>query len=288
MSSSQLDQAADRAGDAVSDATRRSTSGGRSVLEQVRTRAIQMGVAALVIWGLSWALGNAFSTETVLFLFLALVSLSVASNRVGEFSVPFALSMVGVGALIFGFLLPDTFVELLAPLGTALTRLTGVDVGRLDPGRLALFSFSAILVIWTVDIRITSAFRRSSGQPEAANPDTVFRALTRRVERLLDDYIEIGIAAGLLMVAIGANLLGGVGQIGGDVAARAGEAPELVAGLFTWALGYVGLGGQVPVLADLPVVGPVLDVARGIDPVAFAAIAGIVIIAGWFAANSEG
>ncbi|MDZ7701818.1 MAG: hypothetical protein U5J98_06965 [Halobacteriales archaeon] len=130
-----------------------------------------------------------------------------------------------------------------------------------------------------VDIRIASAYRRESGRPIAANADTVARAMSRRVRKLFEEYVAIGVAIGFLGFAIVLELTKGAGDLGAQVFDVLAEAPIISAALGSDLLAYKALGGPLPVVDDLPLIGAVLGwLAGNIDYVGFAALAGFILL----------
>lgn len=279
-SSGQLERAAKAASQAVRDAaTDESPRRRPSALAMLRKRAIQMAVVVAAIAGLSWAFGSLISVQTGAFLFVALVLGSVASSRVGEFSFPFALSALAIGGLIAEFVLPASITAAFDPLVAFLASVSGIDASMMDPVTFAVLAAGTILTVWVVEIRITSAFTRASGQPEAANADTVARRLAARIERLFEDYVNIGTAFVALLIAMAGMVLMGAGEVGGQLGEVIGQAPVLFAGFVNWAAGFLALGGEVPVIGDWPVVGDVLGIIAGFDAGTFALFGAVALLA---------
>ncbi|MDZ7701819.1 MAG: hypothetical protein U5J98_06970 [Halobacteriales archaeon] len=111
-----------------------------SVLASLRQRAVQMLLVVGVMVALSWALGSLITVRTGAILFAGLVILSLATDRLGEFSFTFTLSAVALGGLIIAFALPAFVTDAFSSIIPTINALTGLQVQRIDPVRFALLS----------------------------------------------------------------------------------------------------------------------------------------------------
>lgn len=226
-----------------------------SALESLRGTMIKAGSAILVIWAMSWVLGRlvspawAIGIEWAVIFFVALTGLSLATARVGEFSITFALSTVAVAFVVL------EVADMALPVDDVLVGLFGFSIAGINGWQLAAWSVVAIVIITLVDIRVTSAFRRQSGRPVAANADTVARAFQRRMARILDDWRGVAVAIGFLGVVVIQTVFGTVGDLGAQVISELAQVPLLSGFAATIAFGYTALGGNLPLVSGFPFFG---------------------------------
>lgn len=226
-----------------------SASESRSAIATWRGTLLKVGTAVLVVWALSAAIGRLISPLWATVTFVGLAAFSVAVTRVGEFSVPFALSVVGVVAIVLAAL------QEVASVGPFIREAFGLDLAGVNLWLLAFYAFVVIGVIWVVDIRVTSAFRRDSGRPQASNPDTVARAFQRRASRLFDDWRGVVAAAVFIGFLLLQAAFGLVGDVGGQVLAEIGQVP-VVSGFAAFIpFVYANMGGNLPLVSGLPLFG---------------------------------
>lgn len=284
-------KAADKLG--MSDRrARKSTATAAAIRRQFGINIVSLAVIVGVIWAATAFLGVSVNLAGVAALFGLAVMLSLATNRTGSFSFGFAAISIGVVAVLTEYVIPSTIVGLFDPVVAWLALIPGVPALLSIPS-LQLFALTVgvVMVYWVLDIRVLTAFYRQSEQPQAANADTVARALAGRVEGLFEDYVQVGVALGALAVTLTIILLSGVGDLGAQAFEAAGEVPVLAAGLFNWATGYLALGGTVPVLTDLPLVGGLFELVfgqlAGLDAIGYLLLAGVVLVLAWFAKEAR-
>lgn len=207
---------------------------------------MQILTGFIVIVALSWAMGRLIAPLAGVFLFVGLASVGFAVTRVGEFSVPFAFSAVGVVSLLLGVL------QDVPPFASMIPGFTPTGFNWFH---LAIGSIVASALVILVDIRVTSAFRRDSGRPQASNPDTVARAFQRRASRLFDDWRGVVAAAVFIGFLLLQAAFGLVGDVGGQVLAEIGQVP-VVSGFAAFIpFVYANMGGNLPLLSGLPLFG---------------------------------
>lgn len=272
--------------------TRRSTATAVQLNRALGINIVSLAAVVAIIWGVTAFLGVPINGAAVVTLFVVAILVSLATNRTGSFSFGFAAISLGAAAVAIDHLVPAGIVSLFEPVTAQLARIPGVSELLAMPSlQLFALSIGIVAVYWWLDIRVLTALYRKSGQPEAANADTVARAFSKRAQALFEDYVQVGVAFGFLAFALVAILLSGVGDLGGQVLEVAAEVPVLTAAVFNWVTGYVALGGVVPFLTDIPVLGglfaAVLDALGAIGPTGFALLAGGVIVFAWFARRNQ-
>lgn len=225
-----------------------SASASNSALADIRLTLVKVAAGFVVIVGLSWALGEVFNPAVMVFMFVALAALALTVTRVGEFSVSFALSAVGMTALVLA--LAEGVLPVAETLG-----VFGIDISGLNLWVLAVGSFVATALVVVADIRIFSAFRHSSGRPTAVNPDKVAKAFQRQITRILDKWRGVFVALLFLGFVVAQMLFGIVGDVGGLVANEIAKVP-VVSGFAAFIpIVYTNMGGNVPWLTGLPFFG---------------------------------
>lgn len=158
-----------------------------------------------------------------------------------ELSISFALTVVAVGLLIIEFVLPEQFVGAVSS-----ETLTWPP----DPVDFAILSGVVIFAWWLIDIRLI--------QRSGVKPNTVAKRLSSRVQRLVEEWLSIARIAFMLGVLIGVLVLNTfVAPVLGELGSIAGEVPYIVSNIVTLGLGYLALGGDVPFLNGIPVVGEI-------------------------------
>lgn len=273
----------------------KSTSGSTSTARQRRLSAtiiqiresfgVNLVTVALVvaaIWALTALIGLRINALGVLVLFVAGTGVSLISNRTGGFSFSFALISAGIVGFLVEHTVPEAIVMLFDPVAALLARVPGfAALASLSSLQFLALAIGVVLVVWTIDIRAASALYRRSGRPEAANADTVARALGRRVEKLAGVYIAIVVAAGSLAIALVAQALQGGGDLLGELFGWLAQDPVSVAAVVNWFVGWLAVGGEVGGLRGVPILGDVLGALAGLGPTEFGLIAGAIIVIAW-------
>lgn len=277
------DEAEERASRALTDAftvDKKAASAGAQFRRQFGSELTQAALAVIGIAVGTFLLGNFIGFGTALTLFVVLAVGAAITSRIGGFSIPFALSAVAV-VLVVGQFLPTWATEPFTIFGVLFEQVTGLPVRQIDAVEFAVITAGVIGLMWVLDIRIFSAFRRSSGRPEAVNPDKVANRLVARVEGFAEDWFNISRAFVFLAFSLVVLALGVAAGLGGDIAAEwLAEAPVLAAGVFNWLVGFLALGGEVPIVGDWPVIGPILDVLAGLGATGWLLLAGGLLAAG--------
>lgn len=288
---SRASKAAERLGMSEISA-RRSTATAAQVRRTLGINIISLAAIVAVVWGATVFLGVPINFAGVITLFILAVAGSLATNRIGSFSFGFAAISLGLGAVIVDHVVPTGIVGLFDPVTSQLGNIPGVAALLAMPSEeLLALSIGVVFLYWVVDIRVLTALYRQSGQPEAANADTVARALAKRAQNLFEDYVQVGVALGFLGFALVAILLSGIGDLGGQILGVAGEVPVLSAAVVNWFMGFVALGGTVPFLTDIPVLGPlfevILDSIGVMGAVGFGLLAGAIIVLAWWTRRNQ-
>lgn len=215
-----------------------------STLKVARQRVVQYAVVVVVIGALAWAFGTLMTPEAGAALFFALFGLSYVTAQSGQIDVPFVLSFVAGLLLLAEFALPGFVTGAFDPFVAAIGGAIGIDLRSLDAVQFAVLAVAAILTIWVVKIRLYG---------RAKKPDTIVKRVRTRAEKLADTYLTIGrlIAGFGLMVVV--MFFSQAGELAGEAGTVLAEVPFVAANVVTAVLGFVGLGGEVPILSDIPI-----------------------------------
>lgn len=244
---------------------------------------IKNGGAVALIVGTLAVIGFSVSLQTVIVLFVLLFGLGIVVETVGEVSVPFVLSFLIVLGLVTEFFLPASILGLFQPLVAFGNSLIGFDVRQLDAAQFAAMGVLALVVIWFIDIRISSAFRRESGRPEAKRPDKIAKRMRSRAEDLANIYVQMGVVLlgfALSVVTIG---LDGIADFGTEVFEVLAGDPVLSAGIFSNLAGYLSLGGSLPIVEDIPILSTAIGALGNLGPVGYGLLAGSLLMIAVFA-----
>ena len=206
----------------------------------LRTLVIGLGLAAAAVVGFGyvsvnvspWLAGTGVAV-------LAAVAYGLASDD-DEVSISFAFSIAAVGMLVIEFVVPDDLVAML-PIEPF---IRGIDATQ-----FAVLVFAVIAVWWIIDERFLSSGRRKP------KPDAVAERVAGRFETLIEQYLGIGKVVFALTLTAGLLFLNTfVGPVIGELADIVVMAPYAAADVFTIGLGYLALGGDVPILNSVPFV----------------------------------
>lgn len=173
------------------------------------------------------------------FATFAAVAYATAASE-DEISVTFGLSLIVVLGLVLEFLVPQGIVSRL-PIAPYLNQV--------DVVTLTIMTVVVILFWWVLDIRFLSN--------QAKNPETVADKLGDRVATLFEQYVSIGRITLLASVSLGLIVLDQFGVLVGELTAIASESPWVLSNIVSSGLGYLALGGEVPLLSDVPVISEV-------------------------------
>lgn len=278
------ERAADRLG--VDESTmRRGAATAFNIRQRFGVNLVTIAVAVLAVWGVTALLGVPVSLTGVAVLAGLGIVVSLATNRTGSFGFGFWIVTAGLVIAAVQVFVPADVAAQLSFLVAPLRNVPVVSrLFELGPLAVVALALGIVTLVWAFDIRVGTALYRKSGQPEAANPDTVARALATRFEMLFDDYVGVASAfavLGLSMLAVaGAAAL----DVSGEAFAIIGQDPVGVAAAVNTFLGWLGLGGRIAFLEGVPVIGPGLDALGGIGPELYAVI-GIVALGLAFAAR---
>lgn len=217
-----------------------SSSSSSSTSKQARTVMRNVAWLGAVVVGAAIALGYIsveFSPVLGGLAFAGMAGLAYALNEHDDsVSISFALTLVAVLLLLAHYVAPDVVLEALP-----------FEIPQsLDPVHFAILVAFVVAAWWVIDIRFISR--------SGVKPDTVAKRLSSRIQDLFEAYAATARVGFLLGVGIGVIILNQMGIIAGDLVSMAGEAPYLAAELATIAMGYLALGGDVPLVEGIPVV----------------------------------
>lgn len=186
-------------------------------------------------------------SQSTILVVAALAVLGFVVARTGSLSIPFALSFTAVLGLVVEFIVPGFIVRQFDPVLAILRDVAGLDLSGFDAIQFAVLSSVAIVVIWVVSARFGIA-----GYRKAKKPTTVANRIRARSERLVDTYFTIGriaVAFALTSVILAFRQ---AGMLAGDIGGQLAEVPFVVANVVTAILGYLSLGGEIPILSRIP------------------------------------
>ena len=168
-------------------------------------------------------------------------------------SITFAISMAVVGVFLLEYIAPSSVVSALPFEGV---------VNAVDPIEFAVVGAFVILSWWIIDIR----FIKRSG----VKAETVAKRVGSRTEDLLEEWLSVGRVLVITGIGVSAIILDQIGMIGGEIASYAAEVPYLAADVLAIGIGYLSLGGELPVVGGV-------DFIAGIDPGAYLIITGAIL-----------
>lgn len=169
-----------------------------------------------------------------------------------EFSVSFGLT-VGAALVVLFQLAPDVISSRL-PFAPAIEGLDAITV--------VVIVGMVVLFWWVLDIRFISQ--------TAKNPDTVAKKVNKRFVKLIETYATVGRVAFIAGITAGVAILGQAGVGLGEVGAIVADVPWIAANIATAGLGYLSLGGSLPVIGSLN---------ANVTPALFGGLAVILILA---------
>lgn len=220
--------------------------------ENIIAGVVSFSFVALIVW--------AFGLDVGIYQFAGMLTVILALGWISRNTADLT-----VGFIILSLAILYLLIDLLAP--TFLTEPFGVFIAQFE----SLVGFApsdvppwALFVITLVFVPLMIGFRmRATGK--AKKLPTIIDRTSRRLARMVQAYATIGrlvalfiFAAAVIVLEQGAEL---AGQIGNVVA----EAPFIASNIVVGLSGYLSLGGGLPYIGTLPLLG---DMTR---PVTFAA-----------------
>lgn len=237
---------------------------GWGVIRKQVSEGLGQLVAGLVIVAGGYAVNGLFGltalqTGLLGLIFVTLTYVTVTSDS--ELSFPFIASLAAVLLVIWQFAL-DPVIGDVIPVEAWLASV-GVDITNVGALQVLFLATAAILVYWAVMIRAGSGARTA---------ESVADRLEGRVEALFETYITIGRITASLALAVLYYLFAEGGVLAGEIGGYLSDAPLVASNIVTGILGYLSLGGSIPYLDAIPLLG---SLAAG----EFAVLAGIIIVA---------
>lgn|GEM_PF-1939661 len=220
---------------------------GWGVLRKQVTEGLGQLVAGLVIVAGGYAVNGLFGltalqTGLLGLIFVTLTYIVVTSES--ELSFPFIASLVAVLLVVWQFVL-DPVIGDAIPVEGWLAGL-GIDITHLDALQVLFLVTVAIVLYWVVMIRAGSGARTA---------ESVAERLENRVEGLFETYITIGRIAASVGVAVLYYLFSEGGVLAGEIGGYLSNAPLVASNIVTGILGYLSLGGSIPYLDSIPLLG---------------------------------
>lgn len=210
-----------------------------------------------------WAFDIPFSMRRFLALAGLLSLLALVAHQSPDYSVGFIIVTLGLLGIIIEFLIPDVVVKQFEAIAVIINDLLGVDVfAAIDP--LPFFLIGVVVVAAMIMARI-----RLSNQRVYA--DKIVDLTLKEFATYLQRYITIGRL--LAMFLFGAVLI--TFQEGGELFGALGDmlvqAPFVAVSIFQGIVGFDALGGSLPWIGTLPLVG-------SLGPWDWAFLVGVMIV----------
>jgi len=153
-------------------------------------------------------------------------------------SPSWTLSFVAVLALLAEFVLPAAVIDAVPGSG-----LVGTVLGGIGGLTLAVSTVLLIVAYWLLDARF--------GEGSAQSAEGVAEDVQERSQRYLMEWLTVSRLAVTGVVTVGAFALTQAGTLLGDLGSLAAMAPVAVSHGATIILGWLALGGNLPVLGPL-------------------------------------
>lgn len=163
----------------------------------------------------------------------------MARTKDDNISLTWVVSFVAVVAVVLELATPETVVQTI-PGAEAVSTLVS-DAMVLTA---ALAVGVGIFVWWIVSARLV-------GDRTASTASGTAERVEQRFENFVSEWITVGRLVVSSFVVIGFALLGEFGTLLGDFAGLLAQVPVVVSQLVTVGLGWVALGGNVPVIGTL-------------------------------------
>jgi len=154
-------------------------------------------------------------------------------------SLAWLASFIAVVVLVLELVIPESIIGLVPLLGDLVGAIS-------DTSALAFAVTVAVLILfgWIISARFV-------GDRSADSAEGVARKVERRFEAFITEWFSVGwfVASGLLVV--GVAFLSELGTFAGDIAGMLGTAPLVVSQSATAVVGWLALGGELPVIGPL-------------------------------------
>lgn len=247
------------------------SSANREAADQVVQSTIIGFVTVAFVGVFMWLVGLQPTVVQLSYLLIFFVIAGVVTRRTTDFNVSFVILTLGILFMLTDFLVPPIFLEPFTPAIEVFAQITGVDVRIVD-------GFQWLVVGAVITAIALGARYRITGQRKFILP--IVNAVSADFARFVDIYITSFRIAILLGLTAGIIVLQQTGILLGDLGGLAAQSPYFVSNLFTLLIGYLSLGGDLPIVGDFPVLGE-------LTPVAFIVL-GLLAIGVAAASASEG
>lgn len=230
-------------------------------VDNVRESIIVGGTALLGITALLWVFGVAIGFKQFAGLLLAFSAIGWFTRRSADVSIGFAIISIALVLMAIEYLVPRALIEPFTFVNATVDWLIGLNLAEMDP--FAFFVVAVVFVALTIAVR-----HRATGQTIFGRP--IADQVAREFARYIDTYLSIGRIVILLSVGAVMMFLEQMAQLSGVIGGWAADAPFVVGNFATALTGYLSLGGSLPYVGGIPLLGD-------LDAGAFAVFAVLVI-----------
>jgi hypothetical protein len=169
--------------------------------------------------------------------------LTYFTQQTGQLSFTFALASIALLLLINHFLLPSWISDLFQ-----WEQWLGISLPAFDAVDFTVLAFVVITLYWIVMTRLTG---------KAKKPETIADRVGKNYVNLFETYGSLARIVAITLAGVWFVLLaqaaGLLGQFG-DILA---QAPFVSSNLFVGIVGFDALGGTIPIIGELPIVGDI-------------------------------
>lgn len=238
---------------------------GEEVVNSTIIAIVTVGFVAVMMYALGFQVGLGQLAWLLIFFIIA----GVMTRRSTDFNVGFTILTLGVIFTLTDYVVPQVLLDPFTPFVELFVGITGIDI-RLVNG------FEWLVLAFVITAVALGARYRLTGQRKFIMP--IVNAVAADLARFIDIYItsfRIMILLGLTAVVI---VLQQAGFLLGDLGGLASQSPYFVSNLFTLLIGYLSLGGDLPVIGSIPLLGnltPMAFIVLGIMAIGVAAASAV-------------
>lgn len=239
--------------------------------DEARDNIVTSITAVVIVAVLAWVSGISLSLGQIAAAVLVIAILGILVRTSGNVSIGFVLVTLAGILWIVDWIVPTSITDALSPIIGAVESSVGVTFAELPTFRLL------ILTVFLVTVALFFRFRFVQN---VKGLDKIVDRVNRQFTIYFDTYAQIARAFVLLAFGLALVFFETAAQLAGEVGNVIAQVPIVVSNFATIVLGYIALGGDVPILSDIPFL-------TTLEAVGFAAIA-ITIIGLAAAARYEG
>lgn len=236
-------------------------------IESTIIAAVSIGLVVAVLF----FVGFEFSLSQLVWLFIIFVVLGVFTRRATDFNVGFTILTIGVVFTLTDFIMPEFLLDPFTPIVVFFADITGLDVRLIDG-----FEWLVLGTFFTA-VALGAKYRLTGGRKFIM---PIVNRVAADFARFIDVYVTSARILVLLMVTAVIIMMQQAGFLLGDLGNLAAQSPFVVSNLFTLLVGYLSLGGELPFIGSIPLLG-------GLTPIAFIVL-GILAIIVAAASSQEG